>query len=67
MMIQEKKIKEEEISSFEEMTEFTKGGIFFVGSQDVELLSQFEDEPEMKETYKKKNFQKYKFTSTIYS
>jgi len=32
---------------------------FFVGSHDVELMSQLDDEPEMKEKFKKKDIQKY--------
>jgi len=36
--------KREEIIKKIEVTPFTKGGIYFIGAQDIDLLNQFEED-----------------------
>jgi len=51
------KKKKEDLLKKQEIRALSEGGIFFIGSQDSELLSQFENEPDDLERFKKKNSQ----------
>lgn len=48
------KKKREEIIKKIEVTPFTKGGMYFIGAQDIDLLNQFEEDPDQVKKFRTK-------------